>query len=63
MDIAVVKNKVREQVGRRKAVGLKLSPAKLHFEAEPDKNKFTSLLSTALGRISPRKGETLAKGM
>lgn len=37
-------------------------PAKIHLEIEPDKNKFAYLLSIALRRKSPRKGETLVKG-
>lgn len=37
-------------------------PANIHLEVEPDKNKFAYLLSIALRRKSPRKGETLVKG-
>lgn len=48
--------------GKEKAFGLKFNPAKRHLEVEPDINKLTSLLSRALIRMNPRKGETWAKG-
>lgn len=39
-----------------------LNSAKLPLEVEPYRSKFTSLLSPAVRKMSPRKGQTLVKG-